>query len=112
MWLGISATGREPFTEASSGARNPPSRFLYRRFVWAISESLRFREKLSPRKEWKSRSSRRFHILSLSATAMAVLLTLPPDMIFQAYLLPTALAPDSSERVVNKSVELLRQLHA
>ncbi len=35
-----------------------------------------------------------------------------PDMIFQAYLLPTALAPDSSERVVNKSVELLRQLHA
>jgi hypothetical protein len=35
-----------------------------------------------------------------------------PDMIFQAYLLPTALAPDCSERVVNKSVELLRQLHA
>ena len=34
-----------------------------------------------------------------------------PDMIFQAYLLPTALAPDSGERVVNKSLELLRQLH-
>ncbi len=35
-----------------------------------------------------------------------------PDMIFQAYLLPTALGPDSSERVVNKSLELLRQLYA
>jgi len=35
-----------------------------------------------------------------------------PDMIFQAYLLPTALAPDSGERVANKSLELLRQLYS
>jgi hypothetical protein len=34
-----------------------------------------------------------------------------PDMIFQAYLLPTALASDCGERIVNKSLELLRELH-
>lgn len=32
-----------------------------------------------------------------------------PDMIFQAYLLPTALQPDSSDRIVEKSLNLLRE---
>lgn len=34
-----------------------------------------------------------------------------PDMIFQAYLLPTALSVDCSERVHVKSLDLLRALH-
>ena len=33
-----------------------------------------------------------------------------PDMIFQAYLLPTALLPDCGERVVDKALELLQRL--
>jgi neutral ceramidase len=34
-----------------------------------------------------------------------------PDMIFQAYLLPTALSPDCGERVVKKSLDLLHGLY-
>lgn len=34
-----------------------------------------------------------------------------PDMIFQAYLLPTALTPDCGDRIVNKSLQMLRDLH-
>lgn len=34
-----------------------------------------------------------------------------PDLIFQAYLLPTAFTPDCSERIVSKSLHLLRELH-
>jgi hypothetical protein len=34
-----------------------------------------------------------------------------PDLIFQAYLLPSALTPDCSDRIVNKSLDLLHELH-
>lgn len=34
-----------------------------------------------------------------------------PEMIFQAFPIPTALAPDSSDRIINKSLELLTQLN-
>jgi hypothetical protein len=34
-----------------------------------------------------------------------------PDMIFQAYLLPTALRPDCGDKIVKKSLDLLRELH-
>lgn len=35
-----------------------------------------------------------------------------PDMIFQAYLLPTALSTDCSERIISKSLDLLAALHS
>jgi len=34
-----------------------------------------------------------------------------PDMIFQAYLLPTALSPDCGERIVKKSINSLQRLY-
>jgi hypothetical protein len=35
-----------------------------------------------------------------------------PDLVFQAYLLPTGLQPDSEQRAVNAAVGLLERLHA